>query len=158
MHNVLRTFNTLSNQLSDTQKYFSDCFYEMKLSELARREIPTSMNQNLISKLELNQDGVFNDFNHFNQCCVGFVRECNKTIRFLNSNDIALLPELQDNVKEHKNILKQAAGILLFYRTLNNFDYENGFDVEVMVMDMRWKLRDAVSGLQKHPQGNLCNQ
>ena len=119
----------------------------MKLSELARREIPTSMNQNLISKLELNQDGVFNDFNHFNSCCVGFVCECNKTIRFLNSNDIALLPELQDNVKEHKNILKQAAGILLFYRTLNNFDYENGFDVEVMVMDMRWKLRDAVSGL-----------
>ena len=119
----------------------------MKLSELARRQIAVNMNQNLVSKLDLTQEGAFENFNHFNRCCVSFVRECGKTIKFLNSSDIALLPEIEDNIKEQKNILKQAAGILLFYRTLDEFDLENSFDVEILVLDVKWKLREVVTGL-----------
>ena len=119
----------------------------MKLSELARRQITVNMNHNLVSKLDLTQNGAFENFNHFNRCCVNFVRECSRMIKFLNSNDIALLPEIEDNIKEQKSILRQAAGILLFYRTLDEFDLENSFDVEVMIRDLEWKLKEAVSGL-----------
>ena len=140
--------NFTSNNASNFRLACISLFLKMmKLSELARREVASSINTNLIAKLKPNGDGAFNDFRHFNSCCAKFARGCGKAIKFLKSSDIALLPDLEDNLREHKEILLQAAGILLFYRTLDNFDCENAFDVEVMTMDTQWKLRESVTGL-----------
>ena len=116
----------------------------MSLFYLARHALTSGMNNMLLSTFNTNSFGCFNDHQNLSYACDLFLEASINTSDFLSELGELLPPVLQEYCLEYTQVIAQAVWIMRFYETNRNFNPEDPLDVDIMLKDIAWKLRQAI--------------